>query len=290
MIGQIVATATADLIERVRSGEVVDAVAAFTRSIPTIVIATLMNLPKERVPEFIAWTDQMGGIMEGRDDPSPRARELVATGLEATGEMNRFVGTIVEDRKKHPGDDLVSRIVHTEVPVTLAETISANTQLVFAGNETTSKLMGLSLVALAAHPEQRDELRRDRSLIPQAIEEIHRWTSVKTWSIRFLKADAEIGGEVLPKGTTLMAMQGAANRDPERWENPGVLDIHRAAKAHLGFGTGPHTCMGLNLARLEVATVLNRLLDEIPEWEVNNVDYGRNSMIRGPVEIPVSLS
>ncbi|WGX95307.1 cytochrome P450 [Nocardioides sp. L-11A] len=288
VIADIVRKATAETIERARAGEVVDAVAGFTRNIPTIVIAHMMDLPSERVAEFIEWTDTMGGIMEGRDDPSPRGRELVANGVAATGQMNDFVSTIIEDRKLHRGEDLVSRLVHTDVPIAESEMVSASTQLVFAGNETTSKLMGLSLIALAKHPKQREELRRDRSLMPQAIEEIHRWTSVKNWSVRFLKQDAEIGGVELPAGTSLMAMQAAANRDPERWENPQVLDIHRPTRAHLGFGTGPHTCMGLNLARLEVATVLNTLLDTIPDWEVSKVDFGLGPMIRGPIEIGLS--
>ncbi|MGW8813035.1 cytochrome P450 [Gordonia terrae] len=288
VITDIVQKATAETIERARAGEVVDAVAGFTRNIPTIVIAHMMNLPAARVSEFIDWTDTMGGIMEGRDDPSPRGRELVTKGIAATGQMNSFVSTIIEDRKAHRGEDLVSRLVYTDVPIEESEMVSASTQLVFAGNETTSKLMGLSLIALAKHPDQREELRRDRSLIPQAIEEIHRWTSVKNWSVRFMKQDAEIGGVELPAGTSLMAMQAAANRDPERWENPQVLDIHRPTRAHLGFGTGPHTCMGLNLARLEVATVLNTLLDTIPDWEVNKVDFGLGPMIRGPIEIGLS--
>jgi cytochrome P450 len=289
VIEKIVRDATAETIERARSGEVVDAVTGFTRNIPTIVIAHMMNLPSERVSEFINWTDTMGGILEGRDDPSPRGRELVANGVAATAEMNGFVGTVIEDRNTNRGEDLVSRLVYTDVPIEESEMVSASTQLVFAGNETTSKLMGLCLIALAQHPGQREELRNDRSLIPQAVEEIHRWTSVKNWSIRFMKKQTEIGGLELPEGTSLMAMQAAANRDPERWENPEVLDIHRPAKAHLGFGTGPHTCMGLNLARLEIATVLNTLLDAIPDWEVHDVDFGLGPMIRGPIEIPLSV-
>jgi cytochrome P450 len=204
--------------------------------------------------------------------------------------MNQFVATVIEERRRNPGDDLVSKMVVTEVEMSEAERVAANTQLIFAGNETTSKLMGHCLVALALHPEQKEEIRKDRSLIPQAIEEVHRWTSVKVWNIRFVKAEeAELAGVVLPQGATVMALQSLGNRDPERWDAPSVFDIHRVSQSHLGFGIGPHACLGMNLARLEIETVLNRFLDEVPDWEVNDVDYGLNAMIRGPVKLPVHL-
>lgn len=290
LIKEIVTGQTESVFEQLKAGEVVDVVPRITRTVPTRVIAELMAIPTDRVPEFIAWTDDMTGIMEGRDDPTPRGRKLIEVGVAATRQMNDFVATVIEDRRRKPGNDLVTKMVLTEVEMSEIERVAANTQMIFAGNETTSKLMGHCLVALALHPEQKAELRRDRSLIPQAIEEVHRWTSVKVWNMRFVKAEeAELAGVVLPQGAEVMALQGLGNRDPERWENPDVFDIHRAQQSHLGFGIGPHACLGMNLARLEIETVLNLFLDEVPDWEVSGVDYGLNAMIRGPVKMPVNL-
>ncbi|WP_213576531.1 cytochrome P450 [Rhodococcus sp. USK13] len=289
-VNEIVTAQTDSVFEQLKAGEVVDVVPRITRPIPTRVIAELMAVPSANVPEFITWTDDMGGIMEGRDDPTARGRKLIEMGMAATGKMNQFVATVIEERRRNPGDDLVSKMVVTEVEMSEAERVAANTQLIFAGNETTSKLMGHCLVALALHPEQKEKIRKDRSLIPQAVEEVHRWTSVKVWNIRFVKAEeAELAGVVLPQGATVMALQGLGNRDPERWDAPSVFDIHRVSQSHLGFGIGPHACLGMNLARLEIETVLNRFLDEVPDWEVNDVDYGLNAMIRGPVKLPVHL-
>ncbi|WP_406724499.1 cytochrome P450 [Streptomyces sp. GD-15H] len=292
MIAGIVAEATQDAFDRMRDGEVVDIVPAVTRPIPTLVIATLMGIPTENIAEFIRWTDNMTGIMEGRDDPTPRGQRLVEVGVESTNLMNAFVATIIEERRRNPGQgDLVSKMVESDVPMTEAEQVSWNTQLIFAGNETTSKLMGSCLAVLAQHPEQRAQLREDRALIPQAIEEVHRYNSVKMWNMRFVRdKDVELAGHVVPAGASVMALQGLGNRDPERWENPDVFDIHRPVQAHLGFGIGAHVCLGNNLARFEIETVLNRFLDEVPDWELHDVNYGLNAMIRGPVKMDVSAA
>jgi cytochrome P450 len=143
---------------------------------------------------------------------------------------------------------------------------------------------------LAQHPEQREEIRRDRSLVLPAIEEAHRWTSVLVYNLRFVKEDGtEVAGVRLPRGATVMALQAAANRDPERWDHPDTFDIHRPAQAHLGFGAGLHSCLGLNLARLETEVLINKLLDEIPEWTADELVWGSNPMVRGASRIPMSL-
>jgi cytochrome P450 len=290
LISSIVDADMSPIIERLRSGEEVDAVTAFTRAIPTIIIAELMGVDREHFPRFAQWSDDMGGILEARDDGSEEGRALTERAKRATIELNEYIAHEVGVRRRRgTGDDLVSKMANSDVPMADDEVVASNTQLVFAGNETTSKLMGYVLLALAQHPDQRDQIRMDRSLLPQAIEEVHRWTSVLVYNLRFVKeAGTAVAGISLPEGATVMALQAAANRDPERWENPSLLDIHRAPQAHLGFGAGLHSCLGLNLARIETEVLVNKLLDEVPDWGVTDVAWGSNPMVRGASHITMT--
>jgi cytochrome P450 len=289
LIESVVAEQVEKHVAPLREGAGVDLL-ALTRAVPTIVIGHLLGVPKSDFEQFVDWSDTMGGVLEARDDHSPAGRAMVARGKAATKELNDYLAEQIAQRREQPGDDLVSKMAVSDVPLAADEVIASNTQLVFAGNETTSKLMGYVIVALAKHPEQREEIRRDRTLLPAAIEEAHRWTSVLVFNLRFVKEDGtEVCGVPLPAGATVMALQAAANRDPDRWDDPATFDIHRPPQAHLGFGAGLHSCLGLNLARLETEALINKLLDDVPEWTLHDtVDYGTNFMVRGPSRIPVA--
>jgi cytochrome P450 len=172
------------------------------------------------------------------------------------------------------------------------EIVASNTQLVFAGNETTAKLMASTLVALGLHPEQRRLLVEARSLIPQAIEEVLRWMPVvDALPARHACSDeSEVGGVRVPRGAAMAPLIVAANRDPSRWRDPHRFDILRERKQHLGFGFGMHVCLGLNLARLEVQVWLDCLLDRLPDYHVAGpIDYGHHFILRGPVAVPLAL-
>lgn len=289
-IQRVVDEQTSSLIERLGAGETVDAVTGITRALPTIVIAQMMGIPPEDFLQFVQWSDDMGGILEARDDGSPEGQALKERASQATAELNAYLATEIVKRRAGTGEDVVTKMAQSEVPMAKDEIIASNTQLVFAGNETTSKLMGYTLIALAQHPEQRRELLADRTLIPQAIEEAHRWTSVLVYNIRFVKEDNTlVAGVPLPAGATVMVMQAAANRDPDRWDSPELFDIHRPLQAHLGFGVGPHSCLGLNLARLETEVLVNKLLDEVPDWTIDNPTWGSNPMVRGASVIPMRI-
>ena len=288
-------------VERVLSGETVDAIPNMTRGIPTLVIAHMLGIETDMFEQFSAWSDAMGASTEASFDPSPRGERLAREGMEATRDLNEYiVGQIAERRgrtaRSEPGtDDLVGKMVNSEFGRTNmeeSELVASNTQLVFAGNETTASLMGHTLVALATHPEQREALIADRSLIPQAIEEVHRWSTVTQAGGRRACSDhSEIEGIRIPEGSEISPLQGAGNRDPERWENPAKFDITRTPIAHLGFGFGMHSCLGLNLARLEMEVWLNRLLDRLPNYELaGTVDYGTNFILRGPIVVPIASS
>jgi cytochrome P450 len=281
--------------DRVRAGETVDAVAEMTRSIPTLVIAGMLGIETAMFRQFSAWSDAMGAIAEGALDTSDRGMETIMAGRQATADLNEYIAAQVEERRRQPADDLIGKMVSSEYARTAMaekEIIASNTQLVFAGNETTAKLMAHTLVTLAQHPDQRRLLAGDRTLVPQAVEEVHRYQTITQFIDRDVKeSDVEIRGVAIPRGSVVTPMQGAANRDPGRWDHPGEFDLTRPPRQHLGFGFGMHSCIGLNLARLETQIWLDRLLDQLPEYELaEEVDYGSNFQLRGPLAVQIAAA
>jgi cytochrome P450 len=295
LVAQVVAAGVAPFAERLRSGEVVDAIPAMTRGIPTFVIAHMLGIHPEEHERFSGWSDAIGASASAAvPDPSPEQQAALRAGGEATAALNRYMAATVAERgDRAPGNDLVSRMVFSAFAASMdkSEIVASNTQLVFAGNETTAKLMASTLVALAQHPDQRRALVADRSLVPLAVEEVHRWSTVVQTVPRWANSDAsEVGGVRIPLGAEIVPITGAANRDPERWERPAEFDISRPPRQQLGFGFGIHSCLGLHLARLEIAVWLDRLLDELPDFHLAApVDYGRSFALRGPVAVPLAI-
>jgi cytochrome P450 len=293
MITEVVDTCLAPVAERLRSGERVDMVAEMTRPVPTLVIARMLGIPTADHPQFSDWSDGMVKAAEGATDASPQGVENLRLGMEATAALNEYLTTMMfaGPRSGCPAD-LIGQMVDSPLSdeMTPQEMTASAAQLVFAGNETTAKLMATTLYALARFPDQRRLLLENRDLIPRALEEIHRWMSVIHVGWRVARdGKGLVSGVRLPDGATILVLQGAANRDPARWENPDVLDVCRAPRSHLGFGFGMHHCLGINLARLEMVIWLNRILDEIPDWEVFDVDWGRGWVARGPVRLTVGI-
>ncbi|SEO49662.1 cytochrome P450 [Trujillonella endophytica] len=294
LVTRIVAARVGPFAERLRAGEVLDAVGSLTRAIPTLVIAEMLGVEPEMVDRFSAWSDAIGASAAANvPDPTPGQRAALAASAEATQQLNRYMAEAVTQRRgRPPADDLVSRMVHADFAAEMdeSEIVASNTQMVFAGNETTAKLMATALVALARHPDQRRALVADRSLIPQAVEEVHRWSTVVQTDPRWATGDAsEVEGVTVPRGAAVTPVLGAANRDPQRWERPAEFDVARPVRGHLGFGFGIHVCLGIHLARLEVAVLLDRLLDVLPDFELAGpVDFGRSFSLRGPLAVPLA--
>jgi cytochrome P450 len=293
LIRRSVDTLLGPVVERLRSGETVDVVTDLTRGIPTLVIAGLMGIDASMFLQFSAWSDAMGAQLEATLDESERTRRLVAEGTAATRELNAYVASVLAERRAHPGDDLISTMVTAHYAMTgmpEQSIVASITQLVFAGNETTSGMMATAIATLAEHPGQRRDITADSDLIPQAFEEIHRFRSLSQGGAqRYANSDSSVvGGVTIPRHAEVMPLVGLANRDPGRWENPDVFDIYRQRKAHLGFGFGMHSCLGLNLARYEVQIFLQRLLEELPDYELAaDVEWGRNFLARKPARVLV---
>src|SRR5262249_12581823 len=141
--------------------------------------------------------------------------------------------------------------------------------LLAGGVDQTTRGASNTLYALLTHPDQMEAVRRDRSLIPQAIEGALRWGTPTLTMQRMVTQPPGLAGGKLPMGSILICNMGSANHDETRWVRPDDFDIFRERKTHIGFGYGPHTCLGLHLARMEISVMLNRLFDRLPDLRLD---------------------
>lgn len=180
-------------------------------------------------------------------------------------------------RRADPQDDLGSFLVTSDLKLpdgtvrtlTDREAMHHARLVMVAGGGTTSRQMAILLWALLTHPDQLGDLRQDRSLMKQTIDEAVRWNATAPLFNQLVVEDTELCGVHLPAGAALEICLGAANRDPERWDNPDAFDIHRPFVGHLGFGIGQHRCLGMNVAHSEMAVGLAALLDAFPDMRLD---------------------
>jgi cytochrome P450 len=208
-----------------------------------------------------------------------------------------FFGDYIEWRASHPSDDLMSELLLAEFTdetgtvrrLTREEILTFVSVLASAGNETTNRLIGWTGKVLADHPNQRRELAEDRSLIPNAIEEILRYEPPAHQFCRYVTRDIDYYGETVPAGSVMMFLAAAANRDHRVFAPDGdVFDIHRKIGHHITFGYGIHFCLGAALARLEGRIALDEVLTRFPYWEIDSDNaHLDSSAVRGWATLPV---
>lgn len=232
-----------------------DLIEEFTIRYPFEVIYRQLNLPASDVATFqklaIGQTDYVN----------------FEKAIEAGRKLGEYFIALVEERRRNPGDDLVSLLALTEedgeyLPETVL--ISFLRQLMNAAGDTTYRGTSILLTALLEHPDQLEALRADRSLIPQAIEEALRWDGPVLAQLRMPTVDIEMGGVNIPAGSLLDVIAGAANRDPALYPDPDKFDIFRSRKPHFSFSRGAHICVGQHLARVEMTRALHAVLDHLP--------------------------
>jgi cytochrome P450 len=226
--------------------------------------------------------------------PVPTDRELVERGRAARRMLGTYFRHLVAARRCRPQDDLVSRLIATAeqgYPMSEKELVGMAVLLAVAGHETTTHLIGNGVLALLRHPDQLASLRADPGLLPSAVEELARYDGPvqRTW--RIATTVVELGGRTLPPGALVVAMLGAANRDPARFPEPDRLDLSRTDNAHLAFGAGVHHCLGVALARLETAIAIGTLLRRMPRLRLatETPEWRGSSLVRGLAALPVTF-
>jgi cytochrome P450 len=264
-----------------------DFIADLGAQMPMRVIGMLFGIPEADLDSVRLGADaqlrtEAGQPMEVPDDPS-------------------FGSEMFEDyidwRIDHPSDDLMTDLLHTEFEdetgttrcLTRDEALLYTTVVTGAGNETTTKLIGWAGKVLGDHPDQRRELVADRTLVPNAIEELLRFEPPGPAVGRYVPEDVVLYDTTIPAGSAMLFLVAAANRDDRRFEKGEQFDIHRKIGQHLTFGYGIHFCLGAALARLEGRVALDEVLTRFPEWEVDTerATLNQTSTVRGWGKLPV---
>ncbi len=208
--------------------------------------------------------------------PVEQALDIRAT-VGRPERLIEILSPIVAERRENPQNDLISVLVQAEITgedgekhrLSDAEIYSFSLLLLAAGSGTTWKQMGITLAALLLRPDLLEAVTKDRSLLRGAIEESLRWAPTDPMFSRWVTEDVEFHGAHLPKGAVIHLCVGAANRDPERWERPDEYDIYRPLQSTLGFGSGPHVCLGQHVARAEMTVAIGALLDRLPNLRLD---------------------
>ena len=219
-----------------------------------------------------------------------------ARGMRASQGLRELFARVLAERRAAPREDLMTVLAQAELDGTRLddEAIYAFLRLLApAGAETTYRSSSNLIVGLLRSPAQLEALRRDRSLMPQAIEEGLRWEPPLVGIMRTTTRDVEIAGVLIPADSTVSVNLAAANRDPARYENPDVFDLFRPPKPHMAFAFGAHRCLGMHLARMETTVVMNAILDRLPELQLDP-DAGEvaitGATFRSPLAIPVRFA
>lgn len=238
-----------------------DLVAELTARFPAQVIAGVLGVPVEDHDRFHEWAAAINLGPTDYDRSIPASEALTA-----------YLKPIVEARRAHPADDLISDIVTAEIDGTRLDddhVYGFLRLLLPAGAETTYRLFGNCLAALLTHPDAFTRVLGDRSLIPVVIEETLRWESSVAMVNREATCPVEVAGTTIPAGASVVIVTSSANRDEERYGASGEWDIERPPAPHLAFGTGRHQCLGMHLARLELRVGLNAVLDRLPDLHLD---------------------
>jgi len=272
-----------ELIGAFGAGGEVEFVSAFAASLTASLMGYLFGIPAADHQQLRAWLSAALYTTEARADGGPPPEFQMIFG---------YIAALVRDRRAAPQDDLTSgmilaeedgrRLSDQEIVITIGTIIAAAIQ-------STNMQLGNILVALAQHPEQRAELRANPDLIPGMIEESVRWDPALQGLLRTASQDAELAGTRIPAGASMFVSFASANRDAARFVDAERFDIHREIEQHLGFGWGPHICIGRPLARLGMRVAFEELLPRLGDYELRleRAERTRNPNLRGYQALPI---
>ncbi|MEV0677634.1 cytochrome P450 [Actinosynnema sp. NPDC050436] len=242
----------ADLLDALPASGEVDLLARFARPLPMEVVCALVGVPDDDRPQ---WREFGADVAAGAGPAFLAAVPRIVEAAKA----------VVAQRTAEPGDDLVSALLRTPERFTDVELVTLVLHLLLAG-QTPTHVLANGVEALLTHPEQLAALRADPALVPRAVEELSRWSTPQMLTApRFAKEDVAFGDVVVREGDPVITSLVSANRDPRAFPEPDRLDVTRTGNAHLGYGHGPHFCLGAALARVEVEEALAALLTRYPD-------------------------
>ena len=286
---EAVRNVTTEILDRVADRGECDFVTTIAAELPLQVIAELMGIPQEDRHKVFDWSNRMIGSAD------PEFHSTAEGPLQASMEMFAYAEELATMRRKEPRDDLISVLLGAEVDgeqLTPLEIDVFFLLLAVAGNETTRNLIAGGMIALFENPDQWQRLRDDPSLCTSAVEEMLRWVTPVMYFRRTSTHDMEVRGQQIKEGDKVSLWYIAGNRDEEVFPNADQFDVGRSPNMHIAFGGGgPHNCLGLNLARLEIRVMFEELLRRMPDiQQTGPAARLRSNFINGVKHLPVKFT
>ncbi|WNV86272.1 cytochrome P450 [Umezawaea sp. Da 62-37] len=277
-----------ELVDRmVEHGSPVDLIENFASPLPVAMICTMLGVPVEDQHRFLVWSEVFAS-----------ATTLTAEETQARlGSLVQYMSELLRQRQEKPEDDLLSGLVlarDQDDRFTGEEILSLAIVLLGAGHENITSQIPNFVYTLLHHPDELARLRADRSLIPQAVEELMRYIPLGLGPVlaRYALVDIEVGGVLVRAGEPVVASLGSANRDEDAFDRADVLDLTRQPGPHVGFGHGPHHCLGAALARMEMQIAMETLLDRFPDLRIavpdEDLKWRTGTFMRSVLELPIT--
>jgi len=285
-----VQTIVTELLDAVASMEQMDVVGDFAYPLPATIICEMLGVPLKDTNQVRTWSEGINSVIAGVLPIRQAAEQM----QKALLELRAYYTELIAQRRQRPRDDLLSLLVAAEEQgdrLNMEELLSTAENLLAAGHETTTSLIGNGVLTLLRHPEQLELIRQKSELMPAAVEEILRYESPLQRQTRVVKDDVEFHGKQMRKGQIVFAMVGAANRDPLVFRDPNRFDILREENRHIAFGFGIHFCLGAPLARLEAPLALDAIFRRFPGLHLATatIEWKPTAALRGLKSLPVFL-
>ncbi|NRA02824.1 MAG: cytochrome P450 [Myxococcales bacterium] len=254
---------------------------------PLRILSTALGVPRDQEATILNLSTRLFAPDDEEIGGGTQIEDFAQLGQEF---LELFL-PIIQDRRQHPTDDLASVLANGQLdgePMGPMETLGYYLIVFNAGHDTTKNALAGGIRALVEHPEQFEKLRRDRSLVPSAVEEILRWTSSVNYMKRTAAEDVEVNGQKISKGDALMLFYASGNRDEDVFDDPFSFEVERKPNPHVAFGYGEHFCMGAHFARRSLAAILNQLVARVETWELaGDPEWIKASFVVGLKHLPV---
>lgn len=281
---------TNSLLDAVQARGSMDVIADLAYPLPAIVTAEMLGVPTSDYTQLIRWSADFAQVL-GNFQHNPERAPQVLRSLE---EMISYFRSAIRDHHNYPQDGLINALITAEIDgdrLTEEEVIANLIVTMVGGQETTTNLIGNGLLSLLRHPDQLEKLKAELSLVPSAVEELLRYESPSQQTARLAPDDVELGGKTILKRQAVIAVMGAANRDPERFPDPDRLDITRQDNRHVAFAWASHFCFGAPLARLEGQITFETVLRRMPNIALTPgpLTWRENLGLRGLTALPVTF-